>query len=301
MTLRTKRCSWETLSGRILTRSGNAEGRCKLPPVAVVNQYHLSGAWNFRDVGALRTNGGRAVRPGVLYRSSELCGLDAAGQKNLHELGITDVIDLRSESEIAWNGHDVLPPGVTLHAASVHDDGQQNAPHEPARVVTPELFEAALEYAYSRFPLLPTGQRALAYTIRVVSEAPGGVLIHCAAGKDRAGWIVAALLRAGGIAEADILADYLRSNEAVEPLRRHVIARNGDLSQLSDKILGVHGDFIAASWRTVDEQFGSFDAYLRQIGVDAPAVAALRARLLGETETPTVNSAKQSDLGAATY
>jgi protein-tyrosine phosphatase len=269
--------------------------------VAVVDQYHLSGAWNFRDVGALRTGDGRAIRPGVLYRSSELCALDDAGQNNLRALGITDVIDLRSDSEIAWNGPDVLPAGVTLHVASVHDDGQQNAPHEPGRAVTPELFEAALEYAYSRFPLLPTGQRALAYTIGVVSEAPGGVLIHCAAGKDRAGWIVAALLRAAGILEADILADYLRSNESVEPLRKHVIARNGDLSQLSDKILGVHGDFIAASWRTVDEQFGSFDAYLSQIGVDAPSVAALRARLLGVTDSPAMNSAKPNDLGAATY
>ncbi len=269
--------------------------------MAVVDQYHLSGAWNFRDVGALRTGDGRAIRRGVLYRSSELCALDADGQHNLRELAITDVIDLRSQSEIAWNGPDVLPPGVRLHVASVHDDAQQHAPHEPERVLTAELFEAALEHAYSRFPLLTTGQHALAYTIRTVSEASGGVLIHCAAGKDRAGWIVAALLRAAGVRPSDILADYLRSNDAVEHLRRHVIARGGDLSQVSDKILGVHDDFLAASWRTVDEQYGSFDAYLGQIGVDAPTIAALRARLLGETETPATNSTKQSDLGAASY
>lgn len=249
--------------------------------MAVLDQYHLSGAWNFRDVGALRTDDGREIRPGVLYRSSELCALDAHGQSNLRDLAITDVIDLRSQTEIAWNGPDVLPPGVTLHVASVHDDAQQNAPHEPGRVVTPELFEAALEHAYSRFPLLPTGQQALAYTIRVVAEASGGVLIHCAAGKDRAGWIVAALLRAAGICGSDILADYLRSNESVEPLRRHVLARNGDLSQLSDKTLGVHDDFVAASWRAVDEQYGTFDAYLSQIGVDETMVAALRRRLFG--------------------
>lgn len=248
--------------------------------MAVVDQYHLSGAWNFRDVGALRTDDGREMRPGVLYRSSELCGLDAGGQNSLRELGITDVIDLRSQSEIAWNGRDVLPPGVMLHVASVHDDAQQNAPHEPEQVLTPELFEAALEHAYSRFPLLPTGQQALAYTIRVVSEAPGGVLIHCAAGKDRAGWIVAALLRAVGVCESDILTDYLRSNEAVEHLRRHVIARNGDLSLVSDKILGVHDDFIAASWRAVDDQYGSFTAYLDLIGVDEATIGALRGRLV---------------------
>ncbi|MUL49007.1 tyrosine-protein phosphatase [Mycobacterium sp. CBMA293] len=248
--------------------------------MAVVDQYHLTGAWNFRDVGSLRTDDGRQVQPGILYRSSELCSLDEGGRKKLRALSITDVIDLRSESEIAWNGPDVLPPGVTLHVASVHDEGQQTAPHESDRVLTTQLLEAALEHAYSRFPLLPTAQHALAYTIRVVSEASGGVLIHCAAGKDRSGWIVAALLRAAGVCESDILADYLRSNESVEPLRKRAIARNGDLSQLSDKILGVHHDFIAASWRAVDGQYGSFDAYLDQIGVDAPMIAALRRRLL---------------------
>lgn len=248
--------------------------------MAVVDQYHLSGAWNFRDVGSLRTCDGREIQPGILYRSSELCSLDADGRRKLRALSITDVIDLRSQSEITWNGRDVLPPGVTLHVTSMHDDGQQTAPHEPEGVLTPQLSEAALEHAYSRFPLLPTGQHALAYTIRVVSEASGGVLIHCAAGKDRAGWIVAALLRAAGVCQSDILADYLRSNESVEPLRKHVIARNGDLSRLSDKVLGVHNDFIAASWRAVDGRYGSFDTYLGQIGVDAPMIAALRSRLL---------------------
>lgn len=245
-----------------------------------VDQYHLSGAWNFRDVGALRTDDGRAVRPGVLYRSSELCSLDDDGRENLRALSITDVVDLRSQSEIAWNGRDVLPPGVRLHIASVHEDEEQSAPHEPQQVLTPQLLEGALEHAYSRFPLLPTGQRALAYTIRVVAEVSGGVLIHCAAGKDRAGWIIAALLRAAGVRESDVLADYLRSNESVEPLRERVISRNGDLSQFSDKVLGVHDDFLAASWRSVDDQYGSFDAYLGEIGVDATLLGALRGRLL---------------------
>lgn len=248
--------------------------------MSVTDQFHLTGAWNFRDVGPLRTDDGREIKPGILYRSSELCSLDAEGQARLRELSITDVIDLRSQNEIAWNGRDALPHDVTLHIASVHDDEQHSAPHEPDRVLTPQLAEAALEHAYSRFPLLPTGQRALAYAIRVVAEAPGGVLVHCAAGKDRAGWMVAALLRTVGVRSSDILADYLRSNDAVEPLRRHVISRNGDISQIPDKVLGVHHDFLAASWRAVDEQYGSFDGYLAQIGVDTPMITALRTRLL---------------------
>ena len=80
-----------------------------------------------------------------------------------------------------------------------------------------------LENAYTRFPVLEGGQIALAHAIRLVADTTGGVLIHCTAGKDRAGWITAALLRAG-VSDADVLADYLRSNEAIPPLRAIVVA-----------------------------------------------------------------------------
>ena len=247
----------------------------------MVDQFHLSGAWNFRDLGGLRTEDGRTIKPGILFRSSELCLLDANGQRALLQLAVTDVIDLRSSDEVAYNRPDALPEGVLLHSAPVHEHKRDaSAPHEQPRTLTPEIAEAALEHAYSRFPVLETGQKALAYTLELVASTSGGVLIHCAAGKDRAGWIVAALLRAVGVADTDILTDYLRSNEAIAPLREVVVARNGDLTLLSDKVLGVDEDFIRAAWRVVDQEFGSFDNYLDKIGIDADVVARLHSRLL---------------------
>ncbi|WP_255450184.1 tyrosine-protein phosphatase [Skermania sp. ID1734] len=247
----------------------------------MVDQFSLSGAWNFRDLGGLRTDDGRTVKPGILFRSSELSGLDADGQRRLLELAVTDVVDLRSSDEIAYNRPDALPDGVTLHSTPVHDrDHQEAAPHEQPRKLTPEVAEAALEHAYTRFPVLEGGQQALAYAIRLVADTDGGVLVHCAAGKDRAGWILAALLRAAGVSEADVLDDYLRSNDAIGPLREIVIARNGDLTQVSDKVLGVHEDFIQAAWRVVDDAYGGFDNYLAAIGVDEDDLVRLRARLL---------------------
>ncbi|MCE5291263.1 MAG: tyrosine-protein phosphatase [Nocardiaceae bacterium] len=246
-----------------------------------VDQFHLSGAWNFRDVGGLKTDDGRTIQPGILFRSSELCALDADGQRTLTGLAVSDVIDLRSADEVAYNGPDALPAGVHGHSAPVKDhERQEHAPHEQPRVLTPELAEVLLEYAYTRFPLLENGQKALAHAIELIANSTGGVLIHCAAGKDRAGWIVAAVLRAAGVSDADILADYLRSNDAIEPLRQVVIARNGDLTQISDKVLGVHEDFLHGAWRAVDEKYGSFEEYLAMIGVGEELLGRLRARLL---------------------
>ncbi len=251
--------------------------------VVISDPFHLSGAWNFRDLGGLRTEDGRTTKPGTVFRSSELCALDPAGRHTLLELGVTDVLDLRGAHEIAYNGADSLPDAVVLHPAPLADppdpDGADRpAPHEQPPELTPDTAEAALEHAYTRFP--HAGRRALAQTIRVVADADGAVLIHCAAGKDRAGWITAALLRAAGVRPDDILADYLRSNDAVESLRAIVVARNGDLSRVSDKVLGVHEDFLRAAWRTIDHDYGGFGAYLDAIGVEAAVLARLRARLL---------------------
>ncbi|MBJ8348654.1 tyrosine-protein phosphatase [Antrihabitans sp. YC2-6] len=247
----------------------------------MVDQFRLSGAWNFRDLGGLSTEDERKIKPGVMFRSSELCNLDDDGRLTLLELGITDVVDLRGSHEIAYNGADALPDGVTLHSTPIHDhSNDRSAPHEQPRKLTPAVAEAALEHAYSRFPVLEGAQTALAHTIRLVADSDGGVLVHCAAGKDRAGWIMAALLRAAGIRVDDILADYERSNEGIAPLRALVVARNGDLTQVSDKVLGVHEDFISAAWNVVDTDYGGFPNYLELIGVDADLLTRLRSRLL---------------------
>ncbi|MUM29759.1 tyrosine-protein phosphatase, partial [Mycolicibacterium sp. CBMA 295] len=59
----------------------------------------LSGAWNFRDVA-----GETAIRPGLLYRSSQLSQLSEDGRAVFRRLGITDVADLRSHQEVQRQG-----------------------------------------------------------------------------------------------------------------------------------------------------------------------------------------------------
>ncbi len=209
MTLCSANARREVRNGTVVTRSGTApevstDRALSYRRTVIVDQFRLSGAWNFRDLGGLWTDEGRAIKPGVLFRSSELCALDDGGRRTLLDLGVTDVVDLRGAHEVAYNGPDALPEGVALHAVPVHDRGNDDtAPHEQPQKLTPDIAEAALEYAYTRFPALEGGQIALAHAIRLVADSTGGVLIHCAAGKDRAGWITAALLRAAGVSDAE--------------------------------------------------------------------------------------------------
>ncbi len=264
----------------------------------IVQELH--GAWNFRDVAG---TGAVAVRPGSLFRSSELCGLDAAGRDGLRELGIADVADLRSAREIARNGTDNVGDGVTVHLLPFTDvaaDVDAQAPHEHAyqRLISEGLGNRTLGAAevgymseeYRRFATLPGAHRAVR---RIVSVLAAGrpVITHCFAGKDRTGFSVAVVLEAAGIGWDAIMADYLRSNDAVPALRTMVvrmIERRTDLppqaaelarARLSDEILGVREEYLAAARQAITETYGSLDGYLRTAGVSETDVAALRAAL----------------------
>jgi protein-tyrosine phosphatase len=269
----------------------------------------LSGAWNFRDV-ADRTAG---VRPGRLFRSSELSRLDDEGRATLLSLGITDVADLRANREVARRSQGLVPDGVDIHLLPFPDlgdaeDGDDEAPHEHAfrQMLSgdggdPEGSgespgDVAARYMvdeYREFPTRNGAQRALH---RVVTLLAAGrpVLTHCFAGKDRTGFVVATVLEAIGIDRDAIVADYLRSNDSVAQLRESIsemLQQRTDTeltaevvkfteARLSDEVLGVREEYLTASWETIAESFGSLDAYLRDAGITEADVDNLRGALL---------------------
>lgn len=255
----------------------------------------LSGAVNFRDV-ALSAE----VRPGRLFRSGELSRLDDDGRKLLQQLGIADVADLRSSAEAARRGPGQVPGGVEIHRLPIPDvavdatDG--DAPHEHAwrramaEKTGAETIAAATRYMveeYRRFPTYHGTQRALREVVKLLGDRRP-VLVHCFAGKDRTGLIVALVLEAIGVDRNAVLADYLRSNDAMPYLRSQaldMIKQRSDATfiteaQLCDEILGVREEYLAASRQAIDHSFGSLSDYLHDAGIDEFHVERLRSALL---------------------
>ena len=263
----------------------------------------LPGAWNFRDVA--ETAG---VRPGRLFRSSELSGLDDDGRAVLSGLGVSDVADLRSPGEVARRGAGAVPDGVAVHnlpfpeVSHHHSDSPgAEAPHETSwnRMMTEytdeDPVEAALRWMtgeYERFPTLGGARRAVRQIVTLLGEGRP-VLVHCFAGKDRTGFAVAVALESAGVDRDAILADYLRSNDAVGPLRESILAtmrtREGMTdevmsfaeSRLTDEVLGVREQYLVSARRVLDETHGGLRGYLQAAGVTDDDVARLRAQLLG--------------------
>jgi protein-tyrosine phosphatase len=266
----------------------------------------LQGAWNFRDVA----DSTGALRPGRLFRSADLSRLDDNGRDALRQLAITDVADLRSPREVERRGPGQVPDNVDIHLLPIPDlavdetgSDRSEAPHERAfrqliadKPRNESVNEASTRYMvdeYRRFPTYNGAQRALHRIVTLLGEGRV-VLAHCFAGNDRTGFMVALVLEAVGVDYDAILADFLCSNEAAPQLRARILemfqqhpeaevapeAMTFTEARLSDDVLGVREEYLDAARRTIDEDFGSLDGYLRSAEITAADVDRLRAALL---------------------
>ncbi|GAA1954388.1 tyrosine-protein phosphatase [Catenulispora subtropica] len=220
-----------------------------------MTQLPLVGARNARDVGGLRTESGREVRPLRLLRSARLNMLTDADREWLASIGLRTVIDLRQGFEIAaWP--DALG---TLDVVRVNTPPSLEAENDPA--VT--FFGVYLSW-------LDESGTAFADAVRALAR-PGGLpaLVHCTAGKDRTGLLVALVLDVLGVDEKAIVADYMESDTMLKADPGDVVYR-----------FAIDADLITGSLAHVRTTFGSTENYLLAHGVTAEEIAALRDGLL---------------------
>lgn len=203
----------------------------------------LDGVVNMRDVGGIPTTDGGQVQPGRLLRSDNLQDLSADDVAELRRRGVSDVVDLRATQEAAATGPGPLTrePWVRVHQFSLFDEGPGSRPETSATPPGPEPVQtehdpAAVDRALVRTGATedeePWGPPAAAHyvayledrpdsvvaALRTIAEADGAVIVHCAAGKDRTGTIVAIALLLVGVDLQDVLADYAASSERIEQI-----------------------------------------------------------------------------------
>jgi protein-tyrosine phosphatase len=164
---------------------------------------------NLRDLGGLPLRGGGVTREGVLYRSDA----PYPGDTDPRGVGVwppAAVVDLRSEGEIARGG-DAWSDlgGVVRHHRPIHG------------VAVPESMRAGTDLgAMYRFMIDAVPERIAAAFTTVAESGDGPVLVHCTAGKDRTGIVVAALLLAVGVEPDAVVADYCVTGENLDAVER---------------------------------------------------------------------------------
>lgn len=247
---------------------------------------------NLRDLGGIPTGSGHRTKRGVFYRSAHLGESNAEA---LDRLGVRTVIDLRSGPERLRQPTE-LPPGVKTVIADVlaaRPDGvaAQFAraladPERATRLLADGSAEREITKIYRFFVLDGAAQHAYRTFFEVVADpANHPLLFHCTAGKDRTGWAATMLLWLAGAGDADLEAEYLAVNPAVEELFAPiytVAAEHGLTRELLQPVLQVRPAYLAEARRSVTEHFGTIEDYVtRGLRVDSDALDAVRHALLG--------------------
>ncbi len=264
----------------------------------------LRGIENFRDFGGYPGAEGRRLKHGVLFRSAAHGRATPEDLEAVAALGIAVVVDLRRPGERERDPSPRHPRFageviVSDLAEAEGEDGWLALLQESD--LSEATFRAYLMDYYRAAPFAPRHIDLFARYFRALAAAPGAVLIHCAAGKDRTGILVALTHHVAGVAQADTLADYLATNDPVRlAARREVVseaigavAGRTPTPAAVQIAMGVEAAYLDAALRAIAEKHGDTDTYLEAaLGVDGYLRAAIRdpsPRIA--LPTPTVGSA----------
>ena len=236
------------------------------------------GALNARDAGGLATGDGKTVRRGALIRSDIPTRLTVAGRQSLTAHGVKTIVDVRTADEVATDA-DTYP----------FSDGSIAHLNVPFTSGLDDRYQTAASREELNRLDVDVHRLGIAAIVRAVADAaPGGVLIHCHAGKDRTGISVALTLAAVGVADEDIADDYALSETNLAALTSEWLAENARDDDDRERLLRLAMPSREAMLDTlayVRETYGSAERYLRSAGVTQEQLERLRQRLLEPTPT----------------
>jgi protein-tyrosine phosphatase len=235
----------------------------------------------------------RAVVPGVLLRSDNLQALSSQDvQRLVEDHGLEVVLDLRTDVELALEGPGPLTEESRVrieHHSLYPSRGNTDLDIDTIKPGThpwgeltrgdfddePAVVRSYLGYIHSR-------PDSVVSAIREIAHADGAVLVHCAAGKDRTGVVVALALDASGVPRELITSDYLATAERIDQIIARLVSSETYRAELEGHDPQDHAPVPGTMERVlelVDERQGGAAAFLAAHGLKDSELELLRSRL----------------------
>jgi len=188
--------------------------------------------------------------------------------------GVRTVIDLRDPRELEKvpNPLAAAPPqGVAFVNVPLISAAEWEAIKDPARLAEGYVLTAKLSHSN------------IAKATVAVSEAqPGGVVVHCHAGKERTGVVAALLLSLAGVPDETVAEDWVASDAFLQPLYEEWLSNETDPATRAKRAEGfvTRAEHIVDVLTYVRRTHGSVEEYLFAGGVSADQLDRARLRLL---------------------
>lgn len=249
-----------------MQRTTSSDSRRHLP---------LEGTYNVRDIGGYGTVDGHMTRWGILFRADGLHRLPPDAQEQLRGQGIKTVVDLRRSDELeaapnvfAGSSH------VTYHHMSLLIDKPPVVVENPRSLI--EIYRVILDERQDQVR-----------TVLSTFAAPEGLpaVVHCTAGKDRTGVIVALILGLCGVPHDTIVADYALTatylGEGFMEESRQRALKRGYAWEQYQPLVTCPPENMEATLYHLDTTYGGFEAYADHIGFAKEQIRRLREAVLG--------------------
>ncbi|WFQ79218.1 tyrosine-protein phosphatase [Xenorhabdus sp. SF857] len=246
----------------------------------------LNGGINFRDLGNNTLKNGAKIKSGLLFRSGSLDRLTENDQAFLVDQNLLQIIDYRDNSEIMdkpdriWNGaHYHHAPANPL--SKEVDANLDKLDKEILEQFDAKVFMARL---YELLPINNPAYKTLATLL--LQPEKGGIVQHCAVGKDRTGVGSALVLFALGADLDTVMEDYLLTNITLAPYRDYLLSEHAKIMRESvvEKfayVYSVREEFLLTAINSINRHYGSVDIWLeKDIGLNIAAREKLQAYFL---------------------
>jgi protein tyrosine/serine phosphatase len=237
------------------------------------------GILNVRDLGGHPTADGRETKFGRIVRADNIRRLTDEGWRSLVDYGIRTIVDLRTDEELDADPPAELPVDV-VHVPFMDDDPLM---FDRAEKVSNEAPDVAIATRDVYLIFIEGSHEKIASVMRAIVDAPeGGVVVHCAGGKDRTGLTVAFLLRIAGVGLEEIAADYALSEERLKPRHAEWLAATTDEKELErlKRVMQTPAVSMIGVLEELERRHGSIEAFLREGGAPDDIGERVRARLL---------------------
>ena len=248
-----------------------------------------------KDLAGIKTSDGKSVKPHLLYRSSNLSGLNAEELNKLYDANIRYVCDFRTEEE-----HEIKPELVDVdYIAYTHLPVVEN-PDNPAitkenrlKILKDIVYKkgGVKKYMKNFYALLVDNDKAIKsyqefFKILLESKENEATVFHCTQGKDRTGVGLMLLLSALGSDKKVIIKQYLAYNKISWFFRFSVylgmfLTKGVILANALNDILRAVRSYILTSFEVIETKYQGMQNYLHNIiGLTDKDIQTLRTKYL---------------------
>lgn len=240
-------------------------------------ELRVDGLMNVRDLGGIRAADGRIVRSRQVIRGDNPRALTDRGQQDLADLAPAVIVDLRIHIEVAREGYTILHDPVRV----------VNLPMLPQSGINDEQIAAGaadnLVDDYMR--QIEVNAESIVTALRLIADpANRPVFVHCTAGKDRTGIVVAMLLSILGVDDEVIIADYHVTTKNMAPVLERIrtapVFKENGLAYAPDWIFASDPETMRDFLHRMRAAHGSAEQWALVNGLTPEEIDRLRSTLL---------------------